>query len=121
MNDKKLTRAEIEGSLGQFYGSETFLRYGNSITTEGVKFIADSCEAYWLLDIINSIQHLPKIRQEAFQVFKLIVHPDKSAVLDVTDGNKHIIYRQVIEYTDFPLEEITLWRVNGTVMLVSEY
>lgn len=119
--DKKLSVEQIEETLAGFYGSENYMRYANSILTDGAKFIADSCQAYWLLDIINSVQCIKKVKLEAFQTFKLTVRPDKSAIVDVTDGNKHIIYRQVIESTDFPLKEITLWRVNGTIMLPSEY
>ena len=118
---KKLTVEEIERTLAGFYGSETFLRYGNSIITDGVKWLSETCESFWLLDIINSVQCIAKVKAQAFQTFRLIVRADKSALLDVTDGNKHIIYRQEIEFTDFPIREITLWRVDGTIMLVSEY
>lgn len=119
--DKNLSADEIEATLLHFTGSETFLRYGNSIITEGVKFLATSAGAYWLLDVINSIQYLQNVKQEYFQVFDLKVLKNTTGIVEVSDGNKKIIYRQVIPFTDFPLESITLWRVDGTILLPSEY
>jgi hypothetical protein len=113
-------KQEILHSLTHFYGSETFTKFGNSILTEGVRYLTDSADCFWLLDIINSIQTLPRVKAEYFQTFKLTVKNNKAKVL-VTDGNDKILYTQNIEYTDFPLDEITLWRVHGTIMLPSEY
>lgn len=44
----------------------------------------------------------------------------------MTDGNSDTpIVTQAIDYTDFPLDEVTLWLVRGgptwTLMLPSEY
>jgi hypothetical protein len=111
---------DIQNSLPQFTGSESFYRYQNSVLTDGAKFIADSCGAYWLLDIIVSVQLIAKVRAEYFQVYDLTVKQGKGVVV-VTDGNENKIYQQKIPFTDFPLSKITLWRVDGTIMLPSEY
>lgn len=55
--------------------------------------------ACWLVDAVASYQLVVKVRQESFQVW----------------------LRQVIEYTDFPLNEITLYFADGVLMLPSEY
>ena len=116
----KPTPAEINANLANFYGSETFTRYTNSILTDGAKYVAEACGAFWLLDIICSVQLIAKVKREEFQVFSLVVK-GQSATVTVTDGNDHVIYTQEIPYTDFPLPKIDLWRVNGTIMLPSEY
>ena len=50
---------------------------------------------------------------------------DHSAMVVIEDGNEKFIARQHIEYTDFPLNEITLYGYwsedNWVVILPSEY
>ena len=46
---------------------------------------------------------------------------NNSATVTVEDGNDNIITSLTIEFTDFPLEEMTLWLVEKTLMLPSEY
>lgn len=46
---------------------------------------------------------------------------DHSASLVCDDGNDHIVYTEHIEYTDFPLNEITLYFANNTIYLPSEH
>jgi hypothetical protein len=61
------------------------------------------------------------IASEEFQVWKLKVRSDHTATLSCEDGNGHAVFTKEIEYTDFPLDEITLWFVNNTILLPSEY
>lgn len=118
----KLTTSD----LAQFTGSETFYRHNlmrNVVYTEGVQFLADKGGAYWLIDKIATLQMDPKVRAEAFQAWKLEV-VDGKARLTCDDGNGVFVYAEHIDYTDFPLSEITLWAVQGehrTIMLPSEY
>ena len=37
------------------------------------------------------------------------------------DGNGNIVFSKRIPFTDFPLSEITLYYVNNTILLPSEY
>jgi hypothetical protein len=114
--------------LKQFTGSEQFYRHGlsrNHIYTEGVQFLAERAQAYWLLDKI-ALHGSSKIGRERFQVWKLTVNPDCSATLTTEDGNDNVLRTEKLSYTDFPLREIALWAVrnelNGfTIMLPSEY
>jgi hypothetical protein len=65
----------------QFTGSEQFYRHGlsrNHIYTEGVQFLAERAQVYWLLDKI-ALHGSAKIARERFQVWKLTVNPDCSA------------------------------------------
>ena len=114
--------------LKQFTGSEQFYRNGlsrNHIYTEGVQFLAQRAQAYWLLDKI-ALHGSSKIARERFQVWKLTVNPDGSATLTAEDGNDNVLRTANLSFTDFPLREIALWSVrnelNGfTIMLPSEY
>ena len=73
------------------------------IYTSAVKFHADEAGAFWLIDAIASHLPNPMLRREEFMVWKLDVHPDRSARLWVTDGNSDTpIVQQAIEFTDYP-------------------
>ena len=117
----KLTAAD----LNQFTGSENWYRHGinrNVLFTDGAKFLADQGGAYWLLDEIAIIQsHDARVAAEEFQVWKLVVRPDRTAVLTCEDGNDNIVFTKQIDYTDFPLDEITLWFANNVIYLPSEH
>ena len=118
---KRLTGAD----LAQFYGSETWYRHAinrHVLYTEGAQFVAERGGAYWLLDEIALIQPYSKaVAAEEFQVWKLTVRPDRTATLTCGDGNGRIVFSKEIEFTDFPLNEITLWFANNTIYLPSEH
>jgi hypothetical protein len=120
-NTEKLTEAD----LAQFTGTETWYRHAinrNVLYTEGVQFLAERGGAYWLLDAIAIIQpHNKRVAAEEFQVWKLVVRPDRRATLTCDDGNGNIVFTKEIEYTDFPLDEISLWFCNNVIYLPSEH
>ena len=110
-------------NLSQFTGTENWYRHPlvrKVLYTDGAKYVADKCEAYWLLDAIASWQLDPKVKDEPFQVWKLTTK-DSTGVLVCEDGNGHEVTRQEISYTDFPLDEITLWFTDNVILLPSEY
>ena len=88
---------------------------GRLVFTQGVKWIADNAAggsgAYWLIDACAS--WLPKLKGGDFIVFKLVVSPDKSAVLTADDGNGNIWVTQAIEWTDFDQPECELYCVRS--------
>ena len=115
------TPTEIQNTLAHFYGSDEFFRYGNSIITQGVSYLANSADCFWLIDLICSHQCSPKVRREEFQVFNLIKNKKGSGCkIIIEDGNNNVIGSQSISYTNFPLPNITLWRENNVIMLPSE-
>ena len=77
--------------MAQFTGSETFYRYGlagDVLFTEGVKYVADTVGAYWLLDIICIANvYEPKVRAEEFQLWSLSVQENATALVTCDDGN----------------------------------
>lgn len=113
---------QIKAELDQFTGSENYYQHLFGIVyTDGIKYLAEVCQCYWLIDLVASWQTDPKVKQEDFQVFKLRVNEDKSAHVSIEDGNDNIIATQEIEFTDFPLDEIDLWFANKVVYLPSEH
>jgi hypothetical protein len=119
------TATEIQDNLPYYYGSEErhkfSILYPKVLLTDGAKYIADSCQAYWLFDVIAS--YLSKVK-DVFYVAKLVVN-GKTATFTLDDGNKNILVTQNIEFTDFPLEGISLYVMldgtNWTICLPSEY
>lgn len=112
-------------SLAQFTGSETLMRhqfFKQILMTEGVQALAKGAGAWWFVDMICGAQFRSKNKLDdvPFQVWKLNVE-DKKASITVTDGNDNLISRCNISFTDFPEPGITLWLVNRTLMLPSEY
>ena len=117
--------SQLEQELGQFIGTEYFYRVRRDlIATDGVKYLAEKAECFWLLDLYWS--HLLGIDHIAnpFTVLKITVQKSAAYVV-IEDGNDKVLAQQFVEYTDFPLASITLygcWNEREWVlMLTSEY
>lgn len=104
-------------------GSENLYRYSftHFIYTDGVKSMAQDCQAYWLIDLIVSHQLHDNVKKESFQVWDLKRVKDDAFVIIATDGNKNEVASQEIPFSDFPYDLATLWMVDGCIMLPSEY
>lgn len=125
-----MDKQELLNTPPNFYGTEEYHQYSalfrNVLLTDGAKFIADECGAFWLADAIAS--HLPQINDD-FAVAHLCVFPEGGARLTIEDGNDNILAQQDLPYTDFPLDEITLYvaaqpiedKTFFVIMLTSEY
>lgn len=117
-----MTPNEIKAALNQFCGTDNWYRhplFRRFLYTDGVKFLADSCGAYWFIDNIFSYQLLNNVKTEEFQVWTMRV-AGSEAVVTCEDGNDNQVFTANIEFTDFPLEEITLWLENDVLMLPGE-
>jgi hypothetical protein len=119
------TKTLTEDDLIQFTRSEQWYRHAmvrDILYTDGVKHVAETAGAYWLIDEITFAQHGNKrLAAEEFQSWKLNVNADHAATLTCEDGNGGVVFTKAIEYSDFPLEEITLYFMNKTILLPSEY
>lgn len=90
------------------------------VATDGVIALANAAECFWLLDVIGSYQTDKRFRP-AFQIWKLEVnHKDDSAVVHGFNDTELIVSRDV-PFTDFPLEELKLYLIDGVILLPSEY
>jgi len=124
---------ELHTALDQFSGTEGYHRlsplHGRLVATDGVKYLCEQAECYWLLDAIASWQHKalrdPKLRE--MQFWTLQVNDDRTAILTVARDAGDIAFHQDIEFTDFPLPEVKIWVGPGgpsdtfVAMLPSEY
>ena len=128
----KMTPQQIKDGLRNFYGTEGYTRYTFGILlTDGVKWLCDAAQSYWLVDAIGSWQLDKKVRDDemlqGFQFWKLRVKTDaagnKSAVLTLERDENNVALTQNIEYTDFPLDEIDLYYSpqDKVLLLPSEY
>lgn len=127
-------RQEIQSTLPNFTGTENWYRHPlvrNVLYTDGAKYVAVSCDAYWLLDAIASYQIEAPMRDQDFQTwtFKRSGPDDLARAtphqLVGTDGNGKQLVVQNIDYTDFPLDSIDIWvEYDGThkvILLPSEH
>lgn len=122
-NDTRLTPEQLQAALCGFTGSEQFYRiYPNVLITEGLKYLCDQARAYWLIDCLFSYQTIRNVARERFQVFDLAVNLEQqTGLISLTDGNEQVLFRQKLEYTDFPLKGIKLYYTDQTAMLPWEY
>ena len=122
------TKEEIQANMAQAQASGTqeyhkfSILFPRILLTDGVQQLCEDAQCFWLMDIIGS--HQPKIKNQPFQVWKLAVK-DRSGKVSATDGNDKVIAKQNVPYTDFPLEELTLYVADGggryqVIMLTSE-
>ena len=110
--------------LDHFSGTDVWYRHGvirNVVWTEGVEYLAQHGGAYWLIDEVATNQVIPAVRKEGFQVWTLTVSRDRTATLVCDDGNSRIVFSKAIEYTDFPLQMITLYCTDNVISLPREY
>ena len=103
--------------LDQFTGTENYWRHwlGGKFT-DGVKYLADKAGAHWLLDAIFSYH-----RPEPFQVWTLKVKDSQAVLTMQEDTDTPVKVKQKIKYTDFSLDEVKLYLIDGILLLPSEY
>ena len=108
-----------KADLNQFTGTEQYYRHWlkGIVYTDGVKYVAESAGAYWLIDLIASYQPL----EVEFQVWELRKEGEAWCV-ECTDGNENFVLKQDIPYTDFPEDfmPFEMWFQNGVIFLPSE-
>ncbi len=102
-------------------GSESIYKYTFGVhVTEEVKYLADTYECYWLLDLISI--HSRDIRDtQEFQVWILKRVRNNSFKLSVEDGNKNVIKEIDIQFSDFKANEVHLWLENEVIHLPNEH
>jgi len=102
---------------GKYYFHPLFKRYRY---TDGVRYLAINAECYWLLEFIFGHQSNSKIKQTPFQVWKLVKDGDK-VTISIEDGDNNVVKTFKLNYTSFPIEEYTLWMIDGVLLLINEY
>ena len=104
-----------ELDLSQFTGTEHYHRWSmlfpNFVLTDGAKYVAETCGAYWLMDAIAS--YYSRYKDEPFVIAVL----DKNSpyhggwTLRLVDDipSSTVFATQKIEFSDFPLDEIKFY------------
>lgn len=87
-----------------------------------MKFLAESAETYWLIDLIASWQ--PIALRDAwlreFQLWELFVYDNRTAGAVCSRDSEDKAFCQRIAATDFPLEYAKLYVERGVVLLPGE-
>jgi hypothetical protein len=117
--EKATRRNALEQGLSQFIGTMEYHRHFNINITDGVKYLAEVGKCFWLLDLIWSYQ--PQHKDKPFQVWQLEVKGSSAVATMREDTDKPILVRQEIPYTDFALDYIKLYLIDGVLLLPSEY
>jgi len=125
MQNKTITEEEqIKTELREFTGTQTYYRHftGQLLYTDGVRHMAEICDAFWLIDLIASHQFKKVVKETAFQIWHIEVNDDKTAYVYMNeDTDQPVITSQGLEYTDFPLPKFSLYLVDGVLLLKGEY
>lgn len=110
------TAAKLQEYIAQANGFET--HYRHALTgmgySEVVKGVAEEGGAYWLVDAILISSKCRRLQQKCAGLeFWTLTVKDNAAVLTCTDGGiggekENVVYTQQIEFTDFPLDAVTL-------------
>ena len=118
--------------LAGFIGTQEWHRASLGLLfTDGIKFLADSCGAHWLIDLVASYQ--PRLRRDEglreFQLWRLELN-ERSAVTRRgvmcsviatcrRDTGLVPVVKQRIPLSDFPRSLLPFkWYVEGDVMLL---
>ena len=124
METTKKTLPDLSGFNGtEGYNYLNFLK--NLKFTDGWTYLAEELGAFWLADIVASVQNLEKIKKNnEFIVWKIEVKDKKAVVTAYQDSEEDgsfsqdkLLYKQKITYTDFP-EGNFEWYQNGDVVLL---
>lgn len=120
-----MTASELENQLRNFTGTDLYYRIARRVLlTQGAKYLADQGACYWLFDLI--ISHIIQINFDCEDFVSIqLCRTGRGAVVKFDDGDGNFLSDQNIEYTDFPLNEVTLYacRTNQlwVILLPNEY
>ena len=111
----------LEEELAQFHGTQHYYRnFTGLLFTDGIKYLADRVDCYWLIDLVGS--HQPKVKTVGFQLWELEVVEELAAVVTMReDTGQPALVRQNIPYTDFPLRDFSFYCIDNVMLLKSEY
>lgn len=121
-----ITYEELQNSLEQHYGTEQYFRTNPFIPiviTEGVKYFADTCECYWLLDEI--MLGLFKKHQQLGALF-IDIEVNKRGTCHITtredDGMPIIFEKKIRDLCKcIPVGSYKIWLMHNVLLLPSEY
>ena len=111
MTTTVLTTEKVEEIMNSSTGTEKYYRpffFNTMVYTDGVRTFAEQCQAYWVIDLVNSymkkIQNNHRRTGEWMYFIQLKVKDSKASVriYREVDEKKKTVVRQDIYYTDLP-------------------
>jgi len=125
---KRTQKEAIMQELSQFTGTETYYKascFGNLVLTDGMNYLRNKLNCFWLIDIVASVQHLKDIQEEkTFIVWLIEVKKDKSFIVTAwndTPYESRKLYEQEGKYTDFLLDRFEFYQESEVLLLKSEH
>jgi hypothetical protein len=118
---------DLNGEFAQFIGTEKYYAHfmGISVYTDGVKAMADTFEAYWLIDLVVSYQMVKSVRTKPFQIWTITSEDSKAALEMQEDCDQPVVIRKDIPFTTFPDGTLRMYFIddgtNRVLLLPSEY
>jgi len=122
-----LTEEELRSGLRQFTQIDGWYHHwlNRFVYSDGVKWLSDQGDCRWLLTDIAFYQLRIKSDYPQFEPFQIWHFKSVSAnhvALKCLDGNSQTPFIQdEVEVLQCAFTEITLWLVNGMLLLPSEY
>ena len=127
------TVQELQEGLRDFYGTEAYHRFSmlfrNHVLTDGVKWLCENAECFWLVDAIASY-HAKCMKDKSLQgiqFWRFKGDPvSKTGTLTCERDENDIVITQNFEYQSFPMTEQKFYvKPDGNglwvIMLPSEY
>lgn len=122
---EKLSYEEFTNNLDQFIGSMNFypVAFSHVIFTDGIRYFAETCECFWLLDLI--VYNLERLHRQLGALF-----------IDIEVNKRHTVHITVREDKDMPIVfekkqrdickvipvgTYRFYLMNNTLLLPSEY
>ncbi len=117
---------EILIELEQFTGTTQYFSstFRKLKLTDGINFLRNELNCYWLIDIIESVQHLEKVKENSFIVWKIEVDKDKKFKVSGwcdTPYESDLVYEQKGNYTDLSLKDFEFYQEGDVLLLKSEH
>ena len=124
----EIDKEKFESELAQFTGTEHYFKasiLSNLKLTDGMQFLREKANCYWLTTIVESVQSLDIIKEkQSFIVWRIeLLKGSKFKVTawDDTPYKSQLLYSQEGPYTDFPIKEFDFYQCGEVLLLQSEY
>ena len=118
MTTTVLTTEKVEEIMNSSTGTEKYYRpffFNTMVYTDGVRTFAEQCQAYWVIDLVNSymkkIQNNHRRTGEWIYFIQLKAKDSKASVriYREVDEKKKTVVRLDIPYTDLPNVELKFY------------
>lgn len=125
MTTSKQNQARLDAQLVNFTGTQQYYRHMSKyLHTDGVQFLAETYGTFWLINEIQLANYPDEVTD--FQVWKLNrvykgAEPTNAFTLTCSNGNKRVLLKKEISFSDFSGDYVELWFSGGVLYLPSEH